>query len=59
MAKLSLLAAIRLAVFLFFYMEAVKTGEWVREMLMSVDGEFVKMYVRTSEIRRSSLLHPC
>lgn len=59
MAKLSLLAAIRLTVFLFLYMEAVKTGEWVREMLMNVDGEFVKMYVHTSEIRRSSLLHPC
>jgi len=58
-AKLPLLAAIRLTIFLSLYMEAVQTGEWVREMLMNVDGDFIKMCVHTSQIQSSSLLHPC
>ena len=29
------------------------------EMLTNVDGDFIKMYVHTSQIRSSSLLHPC
>jgi len=58
-AKLPLLAAIRRNIFLFLYSEAVKPGEWVHEMLTNVDGDFIKMYVQTSQIRSSSLLHPC
>jgi len=58
-AKLPLLAAFPLTIFLSLYSEAVKTGKGVHEILTNVDGDFIKMYVHTSQIRGSSLLHPC
>lgn len=58
-AKRPLLAAIRLNIFSSLYLEAVKTGEWTHEILTNVNGDFIKMYVHTSQIRSSSLLNFC